>query len=162
MFPSMRRTRQEISREENEAVLARGSHGILSLMQPNGYPYALPISYVYEDGTIYMHCAKSGAKIDALNHCDKASFCVVDQDEVIPERFSTNYRSVIAFGTVSIVKDEQTRQHAFEALAKRYSPTESEEKRNAEIASGKNHAEILALQIEKLSGKIGLYMLDAK
>ena len=83
-----------------EAVLSRGSHGVLALAGDEGYPYAVPISYVYEGGKLYFHCAKSGHKLDAIARCPKASFCVVDQDQVVPQEYTTYFRSVIAFGTI--------------------------------------------------------------
>lgn len=47
-----------------------------------GYPYAVPLSYVYGDRTLYFHCAKSGHKLDAIETYDKVSLCVIDQDLV--------------------------------------------------------------------------------
>ncbi len=59
MFREMRRTKQEMSREEAEAVLYGGSAGVLALAGDGGYPYAVPISYVYDGEKLYFHCAKS-------------------------------------------------------------------------------------------------------
>ena len=85
MFRDLRRKKQLLSREETTAVLNRGTSGVLALSGDDGYPYAVPISYVYdqEQETIYFHCAKSGHKLDAIQRSDKASFCVIDQDQEI-------------------------------------------------------------------------------
>lgn len=83
MFREMRRSRQALPQEEVVAILDRGTHGVLALAGDEGYPYALPISYVYADGKLYFHCARSGHKLDAISRCPKASFCVVDQDQVV-------------------------------------------------------------------------------
>ena len=96
MFRKMRRSRQELSREESIDVLERGTHGVLALMGDDGYPYALPISYAYKDGRIYFHSAAEGHKIDSIRRCGKASFTVVDLDEVKPEEYTTVYRSVVS------------------------------------------------------------------
>ena len=85
MFREMRRNRQQLSEEESLAVLERGTSGVLAVLGDEGYPYAVPLSYVYRNGKIYFHCAKSGHKLEALKHCGKVSFCVVDQDQVKPE-----------------------------------------------------------------------------
>ena len=70
MFRDLRRKKQLLSREETTAVLNRGTSGVLALSGDDGYPYAVPISYVYdqEQETIYFHCAKSGHKLDAIQH----------------------------------------------------------------------------------------------
>ena len=98
MFREMRRNKQLLSSEETAAVLERGTSGVLALAGDQGYPYAVPISYVYDGEKIFFHCAKSGHKLDAIRREEKASFCVIDQDRIIPEEFTTYFRSVIAFG----------------------------------------------------------------
>jgi len=49
----------------------------------------------------------AGHKVDAIRNCDKASFCVIDKDDVQPEKYTTFFRSVIAFGRIHIIEDEQ-------------------------------------------------------
>ena len=82
MFREMRRSKQQLSQEETEAVLTRGTSGVLSVLGDGGYPYGVPLSYVYHDGKLYFHWALSGHKLDAVRACPKASFCVVDRDQV--------------------------------------------------------------------------------
>ena len=72
MFREMRRKRQALSMEETAAILYRGTSGVLALSGDDGYPYAVPMSYVYTDGKIYFHCAKAGHKLDALKRHAKA------------------------------------------------------------------------------------------
>ena len=117
MFREMRRKRQQMPESEAIAILERGSHGVLAVLGDGGYPYAVPISYVYEAGKIYMHCAKSGHKLDAVRACEKASFCVVDRDEVVQAEFTTHYRSVIAFGRVHEITGEAGKRRAAALLA---------------------------------------------
>ena len=129
MFREMRRGRQALPEEMCEAVLSRGSHGVLALAGDEGYPYAVPISYVYEGGKLYFHCARSGHKLDAIARCPKASFCVVDQDQVVPQEYTTYFRSVIAFGTIRVLADDGEKRRAIEALAVLYAPVVSQEGR---------------------------------
>lgn len=82
MFPEMRRKKQQLSSEESTQVLENGTHGVLAVSGQNGYPYTVPLSYVYEKGKIFFHCAKAGHKLDALKKEAKVSFCVVDQDDI--------------------------------------------------------------------------------
>lgn len=120
MFREMRRSRQQLPEDEARAILERGSHGILAVLGDEGYPYAVPISYTFADGKIYMHCAKTGHKIDAIRACDKASFCVVDADDVVPEEFTTHYRSAIAFGRVREITSDAEKRNAVTKLCAKY------------------------------------------
>ena len=96
MFRPMRRHRQQLSQGDCAAILSRGTSGVLAVAGDGGYPYAVPLSYVYQEGTLFFHCAKAGHKLDALRRCSKASFCVIDQDQVVPPEYTTYFRSVIA------------------------------------------------------------------
>ena len=102
-FREMRRKRQQLSNEDSVGVLQRATSGTLALLGDNGYPYAVPISYVYSEGELYFHSALSGHKVDAIRNYDKASFCVIDKDDVKPEKYTTFFRSVIAFGKIHIM-----------------------------------------------------------
>ena len=86
MFREMRRAKQELSRDETLEILERGSSGVLALSGDEGYPYAVPLSYVYSEGKLFFHCALTGHKMDAIRQNENASFCVVAQDLIIPEK----------------------------------------------------------------------------
>ena len=105
-FRQMRPKRQELSAEENISILKKATAGTLVQLGDNGYPNAIPFSYVYADGKLYFHGALNGDKIDAVRNYDKASFCVCAKDDVQPEKYTTFFRSVIAFGRIHIIEDE--------------------------------------------------------
>lgn len=125
-FRDMRRSKQLLSNKEVIQILEKGTSGTLALLGEHDYPYALPISYVYADGKIFFHSANEGHKMNAIRTSDKASFCVIDEDTVIPERYTTHYRSVIAFGRISIIEDAGRKQEAIEKLIQKYCPNETE------------------------------------
>ena len=152
MFREMRRKKQALPPEECAAILTKGTSGVLALSGDDGYPYAVPISYVYEGGKLWFHCAKSGHKLDAIRREPKASFCVTAQDKVVPEEYTTYFRSVIAFGTIRVLEGEEMRP-AIERLALKYSPLESEESRREEIEKTWKALCILELEVEHLTGK---------
>ena len=85
----MRRKKQLLDYRKSVDILNRGTAGVLALLGDNDYPYTVPISYVYDNSKIYFHSAKAGHKIDAIRKNRKASFCVLDQDQVIPEEYTT-------------------------------------------------------------------------
>ncbi len=152
MFRDMRRKQQTLPGEEAISILKTATSGVLALYGDDGYPYGLPISHLYHEGKLYFHCATEGHKIDAIKGCDKASFCVVQQDQVIPEKFTTFYRSVIAFGKIRIMEDGEL-QPVIEAIGRRFSPNSSEEQLQKEILSSKGHFALIELSIEHLTGK---------
>ena len=117
MFREMRRKKQQLTQEETMVILREGTSGVLSLTGDEGYPYGVPLSYVYDGDKLYFHCAKEGHKIDAIRKNPKASFCVIAQDEIVPEKYTTCYRSVIAFGSVRILENEGEKRRAIEELA---------------------------------------------
>lgn len=116
MFREMRRKKQILTEEEAKEVLNRGMSGVLALLGDDDYPYAVPASYVYCGSKLYFHGAKGGHKMDAVKKCDKASFCVIGKDDVIPEEYTTYFRSVIAFGRIHIMEDESEMRKAIEML----------------------------------------------
>ena len=153
MFRAMRRKRQQLSEKECRAVLERGTSGILAVSGDDGYPYAVPLSYVYTEGKLFFHSAKSGHKIDAIMRSGKASFCVVDQDQIVPEEYTTYFRSVIAFGTVRILEDDNEKREAVRMLAVKYAPDDTEENRERAIEREWKPLCMLEMEIEHMTGK---------
>ena len=132
-FREMRRKKQQITEAECIEVLERNTSGVLAVLGDNGYPYAVPLSYVYYDDKLYFHCAKSGHKLDAIKEYDKVSFCVIDQDLGVPQEYTTYFRSVIVFGRAMVVEQQEEIYSAIKELAVNYNPDDSEENLNATI-----------------------------
>lgn len=153
MLPEMRRKAQQLPPAEAEAILRAGSSGVLALAGEEGYPYALPISYVYHQGRLYFHCAPTGHKLDAIARCPKASFCVIAQDDVVPALYTTRYRSVIAFGSIRRLEDEQAIITALDVLGRKYAPSLDP---SAEIAKSLPRVCVLEMTIDHLTGKEGI------
>ena len=151
----MRRKKQALDEQQCLDVLEHGEWGVLGVHGDDGYPYSVPLNYVLHDGRLYFHSAREGHKIDALKRCDKASFCVVDRDELVASEFTTYFRSVIVFGRLRVVEDRETRVRSLTALTKALSEGESRESRQAEIDRCRrlDNVEILELIPEHISGK---------
>ena len=155
MFREMRRKRQALTQDQCQAILEQGSCGVLALSGDNGYPYAVPLSYLYHQGKLYFHCAKSGHKLDALRREPKASFCVVAQDQVAPLEYTTLYRSVIVFGRLRELEDDKEKRAAIEALALKYAPQDTPAHREEAIQRDWGPLCVLELTPEHISGKQG-------
>lgn len=154
MFRDMRRKRQQLPQEEAETILREGTSGVLSLLGDEGYPYGVPLSYVYAQGHLYFHCATEGHKLDAIRREPKASFCVIGQDKVLPEAFTTVYRSVIVFGRVKLLEEESAILQAIETLSLRYSPQAVGMKE--EIQKNWERFYMLEMTIDHMTGKEGI------
>ena len=153
MYPAIRRGRQALGPAACDAILQKGTSGVLALCGASGQPYAVPLSYVYHQGKLYFHCAKAGHKLDLLAENPRASFCVVGQDEVIPAKYTTYYRSVVVFGAVRQLTDPAEKRAAIEALAFRYAPDETDAARAAEIDRYWDELCMLELAPDHITGK---------
>ena len=160
-FREMRRKRQQLSNEECVDILTRATSGVLSLLGDGGYPYGVPVSYVYADGKIFLHSAVEGHKVDAMRNNAKCSFCVVEQDDVRPLEFTTYFRSVIAFGKITVVEDDNEKLSALQMLGRRYSPNE-EERLTHEIEKSFGHLLVLRIDIEHMTGKEAIELVRAR
>jgi nitroimidazol reductase NimA-like FMN-containing flavoprotein (pyridoxamine 5'-phosphate oxidase superfamily) len=163
MFRTMRRFRQQLTHEECERILAGATSGVLALSGDDGYPYAVPLSHVYQDGKLYFHCTKEGHKIDAIRRNEKVSFCVIAQDEVIPAKRTTAYISVIAFGKAAIVDDESSLRRIAGLIGEKFSadyPEDCRRETDQMIAADRMYC--LEITVEHLTGKCGLEVLRTR
>jgi len=153
MFREMRRMGNALPTEEAIGMLEKATNGVLSVTGDDGYPYGVPVSYVYQNNQIVFHCATEGHKMDAIMRNPKVSFCVVEQDLIVPEEFNTLYRSTIVFGTTRILAGEEKRAY-IEAIAKKYSP-DYEKEAKAYIESDWTGFSVVVIDIDHLTGKAG-------
>lgn len=160
MFREMRRKRQLLPPEESLAILERMTGGTLALHGDNGYPYAVPVSYVYADGKIYFHSAVQGHKMDAIRQHPEVSFCVVEQDRIVPAEFTTYFRSVIVFGKARILTDEVEKRAALLRLAEKYSSGESG--MQDAIDKGFDHLVMVEITVEHMTGKEAIELVRQK
>ncbi len=159
MFRQMRRKNQILSQEESIAILQNGTTGTLAVLGDDDYPYAVPINYFYEDNKIYFHGAKAGHKIDAIKKHNKVSFCVVAQDDIITEKFTTYFKSVIAFGTARIIEDDAEKRNAIEKLTVKFTQDQTEQKRSEAIEKEFPALGMVEMTIEHMTGKQALELI---
>lgn len=104
---SMRRSEQEMSREEIEAFIKENKVGRLGTINAKGYPYVIPLNYVYDEGRFIFHCAPEGEKLDNILAEPKVCFEIDSFMKIIPGEkpcnYTVQYRSVVAFGKAFVV-----------------------------------------------------------
>ena len=158
----MRRFKQALTPDECAAVLERNTSGVLALTGDGGHPYAVPLSYVWLDGRVYFHFATAGHKLDAVRADGRASFCVIDQDQVVPQEYTTYYRSVIAFGCVRILEAPEDIRAGAETLGRRYHPNGTQEDLSGEIQGAMGRMCILEMEISHMTGKEGRELMERR
>lgn len=161
MFRGMRRKAQLLSEEETIKIFEKGTSGVLAVLGDEDYPYAVPLSYIYCDSKIYFHGAKSGHMLDSILKHEKVSFCVIDEDKVVPEEYTTYFRSAIAFGKVRVIDNENEKRNAIEKLAVRYTPND-EEGRLKKIEREYKILCMFELDIEYMTGKEAMKLVKEK
>ncbi len=154
MFREMRRPKQALTQDEMVAILENSSTGVLAVNGDGGYPYAVPLNYVYDNGRILFHCAVSGHRIDSIKRDDKISFCVIDKDDVDAAAFNTDYSSVIIFGRAKIIAGDGQREEGLEKIGARFSPG-LEKEILQEIKDFWNTVALVSIEIEHMTGKKG-------
>ena len=150
MTRTMRRLKQQLSVEETDRILRNGKYCVMAVSGDDDYPYAVPVNYVYDGTAIYIHSAAQGHKIDALRRNPKCSLCIVDKDDVIPEEFTSYFRSVIAFGKANFVESTEDKVTALRLLGDKYSPGIDPD---AEISRFIKTVCIVRIDIDSVTGK---------
>ena len=151
MFREMRRTNQQLSNEECEEILRTAPRGVLSVKGEEGYPYGIPMDFVWRDGKAYFHSALEGHKVDAIAADDKACLTVLDEGRLEEGSWWYHFRSVIVFGRVRVLEDEGARTDALIALGRKYFPTEEEVQ--DDVARSAPRALVLELTPDHMTGK---------
>ena len=168
MFRPMRRIGQQISTEECAGILGRATSGVLGVYGDDGYPYTVPLSFVYTPGgeglgTIGFHCARTGHKIDAIRRNEKVSFAVIDRDEVMPRERTTRFCSVIAFGRARILEGDEALRRAANAVGAKYSAGyEDLYRQETEDTIRAGTLCCVEITIDHMTGKIGKELLKER
>lgn len=148
----MRRSDRQMSEASALSLLTKGEYGVLCFNEIEGFPYGVPISYAYKNGKIYMHSATEGKKLDAAKNSETASLVVVGQTKVLPEKFSTAFESVVAFGRVRLVTEGPEKHEALMALVEKYSP--GFEMPGEKYALGSGHkTTVIVIDVSHVTGK---------
>lgn len=161
MERKMRRFKQQLTNEQSIEILSNTTAGVLALCDSDMQPYGVPLSHVYANGKIYFHSALKGHKVDVLKFNNKASFTVIAQDEIHPEKYTTYFRSVIAFGSIRIIEDEAEKRRTLEILGRRCNPDDAEGLEK-EIASGFSRCLMLEMSIDRLTGKQSIELTNQR
>jgi nitroimidazol reductase NimA-like FMN-containing flavoprotein (pyridoxamine 5'-phosphate oxidase superfamily) len=123
----------------------------------DGQPFCTPTGFWREGDRVYWHGSSASRMIRAQAKGLAVCLTVTHLDALVLARsgfhHSVNYRSVLAFGTTSLVTDEAEKRRAFDGFVDRFFPGRSREIRPPTAQETKATA-FIVLPIEQASGKI--------
>jgi nitroimidazol reductase NimA-like FMN-containing flavoprotein (pyridoxamine 5'-phosphate oxidase superfamily) len=116
-------------------------------------PYIVPFNYGYKEGCIYIHSAQEGKKINLIQQNKQVCFEVEENAEIAKGEkactWTTRYRSVVGYGTMEILSDDQSKQQGLEVIMAQHGAPELIEFNPKNL----NRLVILKLSITSLTGK---------
>lgn len=162
MFRNIRRNKKQVlSEERSKAILEAATSGMLNVLGDDGYPYGVPLSYCYKNNKLYFHGMPVGHKMDAIRNHNKVSFTVIDTDQIVPEEYTTYFRSVIVFGKAHIMEELEEKREALVNLVEKYS-ADFIEGSYKEIEEKLEGVGIFTVEIDHISGKEAIEFAESK
>ena len=154
MFREMIRKKRQLPQAECVEILKTQLRGVLSVLGDDDYPYGMPMNHYYceEDGKLYFHGGQTGHKIDAMKRHDKASFCVYDEGFREDGDWALNIRSVIVFGRIEFITDQETVYRISEELSRKFTDDDAYIQREIERSGPRTL--LFALVPEYMTGKL--------
>lgn len=153
MFRKVRKIKNELDEKTTKEVLKKAPRGVLALNGDDGYPYGLPLNYVYDEdnNALYFHGTKTGYKIDCIEKSPKSSFTALLEEGVSDDGWSKNVSSVVAYGLLEEIEDSDFARDALVKLAQKYYPSEDLIEEN--IKANFKNTKMLAFHINYMTGK---------
>jgi uncharacterized protein len=153
----VRRADKVMSEAAAADVLSRGFSGRLATVGPDGWPYIVPLLYVWRSGEILVHnTAVRGHLRINVDHEARVCFEVDEPGQVFAYgRFecdtSVAYRSVVIFGHIRVVEERDAKTRFFDALLEKYG--DPAWKRPAGFYPRLDQISLYSIAVERLSGK---------
>lgn len=153
MFRPIRRSKRAIGDEAAKALLNESKRGVLAVNGDDGYPYAIPINYLYDEtaGRIYFHGAKDGHKVDSLKKCNKVCFTVFGNETIKDLEWAPYWQSTVVFGRCRLLETNEKTIEILRRIARRYYPDEATI--DEAISSDIRAVQMYEITIEHMSGK---------
>lgn len=149
----VRRQDRLLDEKSARELLATATYAVLSMQAENGGGYAVPVSYVWDGKeSIYFHCALEGRKLRCIALNNKVSLCAIGNTQIVSDKFTTSYESIILECTANIELSADERMYALELLLNKFSPSDKET--GMIYAKSSFHkTQIVKLDIDGWSGK---------
>jgi nitroimidazol reductase NimA-like FMN-containing flavoprotein (pyridoxamine 5'-phosphate oxidase superfamily) len=155
--PQMRRADRATSDQHALETLTQGYSGRLATVSEDGYPYCIPLLYLWIDGEVYLHTTSARGHLRANIERERRVCFQVDEQQGVFDygRFECDsglaYRSVCLFGRIRIVDDGTVKQRFCEALMAKYGKPETERPKG--FFPRIDAITVYAIAVERITGK---------
>ena len=155
--PQIRRADRAMPAERTLETLAQGYSGRLATVSEDGFPYCIPLLYLWIDGQVYLHTTSARGHLRANIESDQRVCFQIDEQEGVFDygRFECDsglaYRSVCLFGRMRIIEDRDAKQRFCEALMAKYGKPET--KRPRGFFPRIDAITVYTIIVERMSGK---------
>ena len=153
MFRPIRNKKKEISIEAAKTLLKESRRAVLAVNGDDGYPYAVPINYIYDEeaNRIYFHGARAGHKIDSIKANDKVCLTTWNDGYLEEGDWAFHVSSCVVFGRARLIEARKITEDKVRKFARKYYP--SAEEVEEEIKKSIAGVQLVAIEIEHISGK---------
>lgn len=154
LYP-LRRSDRAITRDETLTVLDEAPFITVATVDEDGFPYAVPLSFVRKNDTLYVHAASEGGhKLDNFRRDNRVCATAVIGVEAFfaDDDFSTSYQSAVVFGSMREVTTVSEFKHALVSLCMKYVPAAKHGIGKAMELSSARTA-VWAIDMDNLTGK---------
>lgn len=153
LFRAIKKKKSIINTDDMDLILKNARRGVIAVNGDNGYPYAIPINYLYDSSAqkIYFHGARTGHKVDSILACDKVCFVVYGNEIIKEEAWAPFMQSVVVFGRCHLLENSSETMMLLKRFAMKYYP--NEQLVDDEIARAGKATQLFEIEIEHLSGK---------
>lgn len=155
-MPPIRRKDRALDRASALAIAASCEYAVISMVDPTGAPYCVPVSIALEQTdrgeTVYFHAAAEGFKTDCLKADPKVCVLCVGDTERLTNEFSTRYESAILRGTARPVTEDAAKIRALRLICERHTPAHLHAFDDA-VAAMLHRTAVWAIEVEDVTGK---------
>ena len=110
-------------KEEIEAIIRSANVCHLGLIDGD-MPYIVPLCFGYRDDTLYFHTSPKSRKLDLIRKHPRVCFEMDILSDTVPAEapcdWNLHYRSVIGFGTASVIDDKEAKRSALSVIMDQY------------------------------------------
>jgi len=149
----MRKSKYEITDQSIIEEILSKSEVCRIAMIDNGKPYIIPMNYGYKNNTIYFHSSPLGKKVEILKTNNHVCFEIELFSQVVKDNnpcdWTTRYRSVVGYGTIEFITDNNQKKEGLDIIMAHYGKTDGNIYQDGNL----ERVLILKLKIEEISGK---------
>lgn len=139
----------QLNEGQMKEILKKAAVGNFATIDEKGFPYVVPVHFVYYEEKIYIHGLPKGQKINNLNANEKVGFGINEMKSLIMGQnacdVNTEYESIIITGTAKLVTDYISKETILGKIVDKYTPIFSQSKLPENMIKGTGIIEIRVL-----------------